>query len=81
LATWQVGSNPTFPTKKQRIIEGIAILNLILERIPIMAKRDFKGVWIPKQIYLNNSLSWPEKILLIEIDSLDKDWTKKVSTE
>ena len=36
-------------------------------------KRDFKGVWIPKDIYLNDDLSWTEKILLIEIDSLDNE--------
>jgi len=36
-------------------------------------KRDFKGVWIPKEIYLNDDLSWTEKILLIEIDSLDNE--------
>ena len=35
--------------------------------------RDFKGVWIPKEVYLNDSLSWTEKILLIEIDSLDME--------
>lgn len=35
-------------------------------------ERDFKGVWIPKHIYLDRELSWTEKILLIEIDSLDK---------
>lgn len=34
-------------------------------------ERDFKGVWIPKDIYLNTELNWTEKILLIEIDSLD----------
>ena len=34
-------------------------------------ERDFKGVWIPKEIYLDKNLSWTEKILLIEIDSLD----------
>lgn len=34
-------------------------------------KRDFKGIWIPKELYLNTELSWTEKILLIEIDSLD----------
>jgi len=34
--------------------------------------RDFKGVWIPKEIYLATELSWAEKILLIEIHSLDK---------
>lgn len=38
--------------------------------------RDFKGVWIPKTIYLNKELSWTEKILLIEIDSLDNDSEK-----
>lgn len=36
-------------------------------------ERDFKGVWIPKEFYLNKDLSWAEKILLVEIDSLDKD--------
>lgn len=33
--------------------------------------RDFKGIWIPKDLYLNEKLNWTEKILLIEIDSLD----------
>lgn len=33
--------------------------------------RDFKGVWISRDIYLNPDLSWTEKILLVEIDSLD----------
>jgi hypothetical protein len=36
-------------------------------------QRDFKGVWIPKWLYLDQELSWVEKILLIEIDSLDRD--------
>jgi uncharacterized phage protein (TIGR02220 family) len=36
-------------------------------------ERDFKGVWIPKEIYLNKELSWSEKILLVEIDSLDNE--------
>ena len=34
--------------------------------------RAFKGVWIPKEIYLDNRLSWSEKILIVEIDSLDQ---------
>lgn len=34
--------------------------------------RAFKGVWIPKEIYLDNRLSWSEKILIVEIDSLDR---------
>ena len=33
--------------------------------------RDFKGVWIPKAVYLNPNLSWTEKILLTEIHSLE----------
>jgi hypothetical protein len=33
--------------------------------------RDFKGVWIPKEIWLNTELSIIEKVLLVEIDSLD----------
>jgi hypothetical protein len=37
------------------------------------SKRDFKGVWIPKNIWLNTELSWMEKLFLVEIDSLDND--------
>jgi hypothetical protein len=33
--------------------------------------RDFKGVWIPKEVWLNENLSIIEKCLLVEIDSLD----------
>lgn len=32
--------------------------------------RDFKGVWIPKEFYLNTELGWTEKIMLVEIFSL-----------
>ena len=35
--------------------------------------RDFKGVWIPREIWLNDDLSLIEKCLLVEIDSLDND--------
>ena len=38
--------------------------------------RDFKGVWIPKAIWLNPELSITEKCLLVEIDSLDNDDAK-----
>ena len=38
-----------------------------------MLERDFKGVWIPKEIWLNNELSMIEKVILIEIDSLDNE--------
>lgn len=36
-------------------------------------KRDFKGVWIPKEIWLSNDLSLLEKSLLTEIHSLDNN--------
>lgn len=35
--------------------------------------RDFKGVWIPKEIWLNEDLSPLDKCLLAEIDSLDAE--------
>jgi hypothetical protein len=38
--------------------------------------RDFKGVWIPKVIWLAPDLSIIEKCLLVEIDSLDNDPAK-----
>lgn len=34
-------------------------------------ERDFKGVWIPKEIWLTKDLGWSEKLLLVEINSLD----------
>ncbi len=36
-------------------------------------ERDFKGVWVPKDIYLNDNLTPTEKFLLVEIDSLSKN--------
>lgn len=35
--------------------------------------RDFKGIWIPKDIYLSKELNWTDKLILIEIDSLDNE--------
>ncbi len=34
-------------------------------------ERDFKGVWIKKEIWLNQNLTLIEKVLIVEIDSLD----------
>lgn len=31
--------------------------------------RQFNGVWIPKEIYLDSNLNWLQKILLVEINS------------
>lgn len=38
-----------------------------------METRDFKGIWIPKEVWLDNRLSALEKIIFAEIDSLDVD--------
>ncbi len=35
--------------------------------------RDFKGIWIPKEIWLNRSLTVMEKLFLVEISSLDNN--------
>jgi len=38
-------------------------------------ERDFKWIWIPKEIWLATDLSIIEKVILVEIDSLDnKNW-------
>lgn len=36
-------------------------------------ERDFKGVWIPKEIWLNEELTLLEKAIYVEIDSLDNN--------
>lgn len=36
-------------------------------------KRSFKGVWIPKEIWLARKLSLQEKVFIAEIDSLDDE--------
>ena len=36
-------------------------------------EREFKGVWIPKEIWLNKELTIQEKSFIAEIDSLDND--------
>jgi hypothetical protein len=35
--------------------------------------RDFKGVWIPKEIWISSQLSLFEKVLFVEINSLDNE--------
>lgn len=35
-------------------------------------ERDFKGVWIPKEVWLDTRLSALDKMILTEIDSLDQ---------
>lgn len=39
----------------------------------MLMERDFKGIWIPKDIWLNDKLDITEKAIFAEIDSLDGD--------
>jgi len=36
-------------------------------------QRDFKGIWIPREIWLSDQLSLMEKVLFVEIHSLDNE--------
>lgn len=36
-------------------------------------QRQFRGVWIPKEIWLNKNLTQQEKMMLVEIDSLEDE--------
>lgn len=49
------------------------------ERKPIIIpeKRDFKGVWIPRKLYISRELSLSEKFVLLEIYSLSNSKDKK----
>lgn len=38
-----------------------------------MVDRDFKGIWIPKEIWLDKRLTILDKAILVEIDSLSKN--------
>ena len=35
--------------------------------------RDFKGIWIPKEVWESNELSIMDKVLFVEIHSLDNE--------
>ena len=36
-------------------------------------KRDFKGIWIPKEVWLSKDLTLIEKLFFVEINSLDNE--------
>lgn len=38
-----------------------------------LSKRKFSGIWFPKEIWFDSDLTAIEKIILLEIDSLDSD--------
>ena len=40
---------------------------------PRTHERDFKGIWIPREIWLSLELSLMEKVLFVEIHSLDNE--------
>lgn len=44
-------------------------------------ERDFKGIWIPKEIWLNEDLTLEEKGFLVEINVLDNGNGCRVSDE
>jgi len=48
--------------------EGPKVIDLRDVDKPIL--RAFRGIWIPKKIWLDKKLSWIEKLMLVEIDSL-----------
>ena len=35
--------------------------------------RNFKGVWIPKDLYLEKGLTWTQKLILLEVDSFSNN--------
>ena len=35
--------------------------------------RQFKGVWIPAELYLDKTITWTQKIILLEVDSFSKN--------
>lgn len=66
ISTIKLGSNA-----KTRYFFNVPGGSLVVENYTEnQIERDFKGVWIPKEIWLDENLSWTEKILLVEIDSL-----------
>ena len=35
--------------------------------------REFKGVWIPKKLYLNDNLTWTDKLIILEVHSFSNN--------
>mgnify|MGYP003148600101 CR=1 FL=1 len=44
-----------------------------MKKQQIKETRQFLGIWIPREIYLNKDLNWTDKILVVEINSLDNE--------
>lgn len=50
-----------------------AIGSRMLNHYEVTMNRDFKGIWIPKEIWFDARLTALEKVLFAEIDSLDTE--------
>jgi uncharacterized phage protein (TIGR02220 family) len=48
-------------------------VNKLIEMEGESMERDFKGIWIPREVWLNKDLKAMEKLFLVEIDSLDNE--------
>lgn len=46
---------------------------MTVKEVAMENKRNFKGIWIPREIWLSQELTLQEKVFLVEIDSLDND--------
>tara|TARA_R100001244_G_scaffold19724_3_gene20553 strand:+ start:2332 stop:3033 length:702 start_codon:yes stop_codon:yes gene_type:complete len=44
-----------------------------MKKQQVKETRQFLGIWIPREIYLNQKLNWTDKILVVEINSLDNE--------
>ncbi len=44
-------------------------------------QRDFKGIWIPKEIWLNEELTLQEKVFLVEINAITNEDRCEASDE
>ena len=58
-----------YPQSQPRATRVASRYNAVMER----HERDFKGVWIPRDIWLSDQLSLMEKVLFVEINSLDNE--------
>jgi hypothetical protein len=54
-------------------VDWRAVKNLAMMLDMEKPSRDFKGIWIPKDIWESNQLSIMEKVLFVEIHSLDNE--------
>jgi hypothetical protein len=64
---------PTSDPEKILVTYILPQINRNMHSVVKKMERDFKGVWIPKELWLSEDLGWTEKFLLAEIDSLSRN--------